>query len=64
MNTRAIKRWALTHDITWVMVAQEAGVSRQQVSNVIHNRRADDSVSRALCWLGCPTRLMSTRVAK
>lgn len=58
MNSKGIKRWALNHDVTWVMVAREAGVTRGQVCNVIHNRRADDSVVRALCWLGCPARLL------
>ena len=58
MNTRGIKRWALSHDVTWVMVALEAGVSRQQVCNVVHNRRADAAVTGALCWLGCPARYL------
>lgn len=58
MKTKAIQRWVFDHDVTWVMVSKEAGVSRQQVSNVVNGRRTDtnDAVRCALLWLGCPAK--------
>jgi hypothetical protein len=66
MKTKAIQRWAFTHDVTWVMIAKEIGLSRKQVGNIIHNRRTDTgcAVRCALLWFGCPAKLVSVEGGK